>query len=100
MAHELILDPDFQLKPSDSEQSDLHKQVTLAAKNAFFDALRADMAAGKSEWALNVLEDIKQQLLSMLVEGGKIHRHVNEIIDMDLIRQEVAQNAFDLPKLV
>ena len=59
LAHELIMDPGFELKP---QKTGLEAQVHAMAKKAFFDKVREDMSTPGASmmWALGVLADVRQ----------------------------------------
>jgi hypothetical protein len=57
LAHELILNPDFELK---RKTDTFEAQVMMIAKKAFFDKIREDAAANKMSWLPNVVRDIRQ----------------------------------------
>jgi hypothetical protein len=59
LAHELVLDPEFELKPNKNDQS-FESQVRAIAKKAFFDKMRQDVAENKYDSLAAVLTDIKQ----------------------------------------
>lgn len=60
LAHELIMDPDFQLKPK--KRSPLEEQVRAMAMAAFWDDVRNEFAAGRFEYAGKLVGDAKQVL--------------------------------------
>ena len=59
IAHELVLDPDFQIKPP--QKSALEEQVTAMAKKAFFDAARTEFLQNKYLTYLpGLITDVKE----------------------------------------
>ncbi|KAJ3085810.1 hypothetical protein HK102_013808 [Quaeritorhiza haematococci] len=99
LAHELIMDPDFELRPS--IRSPLDERVRKMAKKAIFDIAREEFQKGVlGNYILSFIADIKQQLLAMVSDTGKIAEEINESLDIDLIRQQAQHNLFDLQKYV
>ncbi|KAI9207114.1 T-complex protein 11-domain-containing protein [Polychytrium aggregatum] len=99
LAHELILDPNFSLKPP--PRSALEEQVRTIAKKAFFDGARREFQRGQfSEYLPAFIADIKQQLLAMVSSGGRIAQEINEALDGDLIQQQINNNVFDIPRCI
>ncbi|KAJ3277222.1 hypothetical protein HK104_003544 [Borealophlyctis nickersoniae] len=98
LAHELVMDPDFQLKPA--ERSPLEEQVREMAKKAFFDSVRREFGEGKFEYVVGLIADAKQSLLSMVSDKGKIALEINEALDLDHIKQQIDNNAFDVVRCV
>lgn len=92
LAHELIMNPDFELKMN--EQS-LEGQIRLVAKKAFFDKIRQDMSQEKFDWVPGMIQDIRTQLLEMIPERSSIRVEVSEGLDDKLIHQQVEKQAFD-----
>jgi len=59
IAHELLLDRDFKLKPR--EKSEIEKLVEAEAKRAFYDIMREDIQNGESEkWIPSMAETVRQ----------------------------------------
>jgi len=94
LAHELIMDPDFQLKPK--TLSPLEERVKAVAQKVFWDNVRREFSEGNFDYAADLIADIKQQLLAMVSANGKIAAEVNEALDLDLIRQQVRNKTYDL----
>lgn len=58
LAHELVMNPDFQLQPS--KRSPLEESIRTAARKAFFDSIREDFAKGDySRFALGLIDEAK-----------------------------------------
>ncbi|KAJ3019403.1 hypothetical protein HKX48_002102 [Thoreauomyces humboldtii] len=97
LAHELVMDPDFKLNPA--KRSELEEQVRAMAKKAFFDAVRQEFAQGKmQEHVPAFMEQIRESLLAMVAEKGKFADNIKDVLDMDHIRQQVANGTFDVAK--
>ncbi|KAJ3040301.1 hypothetical protein HDV00_011181 [Rhizophlyctis rosea] len=86
LAHELLLDPDFTLKP---QRSPLEEQVRTMAKKAFFDVVNKEFEEGKWEYVIGLVGDIREQLLSMVSPTGKVGTELREVLDLELLRQQI-----------
>jgi len=95
LAHELILDPEFELKP---DKNSLEAQVKLMARRAFFDQARQFLASSKFDWAIEVLADMKQQLIEMVPASSPARKEIDGVIDLDLIKQQAENGKLDLQK--
>ncbi|TPX57192.1 hypothetical protein SpCBS45565_g08253 [Spizellomyces sp. 'palustris'] len=95
LAHELVMDPEFQLKPV--KRSELEEQVRTLAKKAFYDSVRQDFGEGKFSHHVPVfIAQIRDALLAMVSENGKFAENIKEVLDVEHIRQQLDNNAFDL----
>ncbi|KND03158.1 uncharacterized protein SPPG_09000 [Spizellomyces punctatus DAOM BR117] len=94
LAHELVMDPEFQLKPV--KRSELEEQVRTLAKKAFFDSVRQDFIEGKFSHHVPVfIAQIRDALLAMVSENGKFAENIKEVLDVEHIKQQLDNNAFD-----
>lgn len=97
IAHEMIMDPEFKMKRSDSNT--LEGKVAAMARKAFFDTIRDDFHNGKfTTHVPNLLKDIKEILLGMVPEKSKLVIEIQEVLDMDLIQQQIDKDSFDIEK--
>jgi hypothetical protein len=92
LAHELIMDPDFELKPN---KDSLEARIAAMAKKAFFDKVREENDS-KHLWATPVLADIREQLLGMVPETSKVHQEIGQILDMEHVDQQLKSGVFDM----
>ncbi|KAL1914530.1 uncharacterized protein VTP21DRAFT_8244 [Calcarisporiella thermophila] len=93
LAHRIALDPNFELSPP--PRSALEVYVRDVATQAFFDVAKEDFAQGRAERWVPVVGEIKQRLLEM-VPASATSREIEEILDVDLMRQQAAKGVFDL----
>lgn len=98
MAHELALDPDFELTPP--TLSPLEKQVKEMATKAFFDSIRAHISNENFTWVSGMVDSIRDALVSMLPEKGAVRARVQEVLDAQNIQQQVQHRIFDSPKFI
>ncbi|KAJ1558896.1 hypothetical protein HK096_008378 [Nowakowskiella sp. JEL0078] len=91
LAHELIMDPEFELKPK--KLSHIEERVTEMAKQAFFDSIRDGFTEKRHlDYLPGLLIDIRKQLLSIVNEGGKIAAEINQVLDIELLKQQLQHN--------
>ncbi|CAG8657283.1 16399_t:CDS:2 [Cetraspora pellucida] len=95
LAHEIIIDPDFELKPP--KISELEERVRNMATKAFFDSVRADFEQGRYErWVPELLSDVKQRLLDLVPPTSSLHSSINEVLDIDLITQQTKAGVYNI----
>ncbi|KAI8876855.1 Tcp11-domain-containing protein [Backusella circina FSU 941] len=99
LAHELIINPDFKLTLP-SPANELEKRVRLVAERAFYDKVMEDMKQGNPEALLSVFNDIQQRLLSLVRPSTAMHASIKDAIDIELIKQEIKNNSFDMNKMI
>ncbi|ORY50698.1 Tcp11-domain-containing protein [Rhizoclosmatium globosum] len=99
LAHELTLDPEFSLKKP--ELSELETQVRAMARKAFFEQVTQEFARGNyGTHVPEFLKDIKDQLMSMVSEKGKIAAEIQEALDMDFITHQIKNKTLNLPSIM
>lgn len=97
LAHELIMDPNFEMKRAD--ENTLEGQITKIAKQAFFDSMNQEFEKGNfKNHVPGLLEDIRNALVIMLPEKSKVGEQIKEVLDMELIVQQLDKNSFDIPQ--
>jgi hypothetical protein len=101
LAHEISINPDYKLErfvpPTDSMESRIQQQM----KRAFWDLLEEQLKTDPPNYnqALSIFEEMKTMLLSLLMpHNHSMRRRINEVLDVDLIRQQVQNDALDFPK--
>jgi len=97
LAHELIVNPDFELTP---QVNPLEQQIKVVMKKAFFDKIRESLEKSDYGWVPSIVSDIKGQLLSMLTAGGKISNEIRDAMDEELVHQQVTKAVFNAPNFV
>eukprot|EP00842_Homolaphlyctis_polyrhiza_P000700 jgi/Hompol1/1630/HPOL_005677-RA len=99
LAHELVLDPNFSLKPA--KRTVFEEQVSLIARRAFTDALREEIdARNYTHHVMGVLRTIKQNLLAMVTPESSVGREINSVFDFDLQLQQMSNGVFDLSQCI
>ncbi|NXC46672.1 T11L1 protein, partial [Penelope pileata] len=103
LAHEIVVNGDFQIKPAELPEHSLEKQVREIVHKAFWDCLEAQLKEDPPTYdhAIKLLGEIKENLLSFLLPGHtRLRNQITEVLDLDLIKQEAENGALDISKLV
>ncbi|NXU84188.1 T11L1 protein, partial [Xiphorhynchus elegans] len=103
LAHEIVVNGDFQIKPAELPEHSLEKQVRDIVHKAFWDCLEAQLKEDPPTYdhAIKLLGEIKENLLSFLLPGHtRLRNQITEVLDLDLIKQEAENGALDISKLV
>ncbi|KAK1161731.1 T-complex protein 11-like protein 1 [Acipenser oxyrinchus oxyrinchus] len=103
LAHEIVVSGGFQLKPSDPAEGSLEKRVQDIVHKAFWDCLEAQLGEDPPTYdhAIKLLGEIKETLLSFLLPGhSRLRNKINEVVDLELIKQEAENGALDINKVV
>ncbi|KAL8606787.1 hypothetical protein ACOMHN_049616 [Nucella lapillus] len=99
LAHEIAVNNDFQLEKLQPEHNSVHKQVREVMHKAFWDALEAKLGEDPPDFshALVLIEEVKEALLMLLLpQHVRLRAQIMEVLDMDLIRQKMENEAFDI----
>ncbi|XP_004623987.1 T-complex protein 11-like protein 2 isoform X2 [Octodon degus] len=102
LAHEIAVNDNFQLKQEDLPEHSLAGRVKSIVHQAFWDVLESELSAEPPEYehAIRLFEEIREILLSFLTPGGnRLRTQICEVLDTDLIRQQAAHGAVDVPGL-
>ncbi|XP_072322389.1 T-complex protein 11-like protein 1 isoform X2 [Scyliorhinus torazame] len=102
LAHEIVVDESFIIKQRDLPESSFEKTLEVIMKKAFWDSLRAQLNEDPPVYdhAIKLLGEIKESLLSFLLPGHtRLRNQINEVLDLELIKQEAENGALHIPKL-
>ncbi|XP_078077076.1 T-complex protein 11-like protein 1 [Mustelus asterias] len=102
LAHEIVVDESFMIKQRDLPASSFEKTLEDIMKKAFWDSLRAQLNEDPPVYdhAIKLLGEIKESLLSFLLPGHtRLRNQINEVLDLELIKQEAENGALHIPKL-
>ncbi|XP_067860928.1 T-complex protein 11-like protein 2 isoform X2 [Heptranchias perlo] len=102
LAHEIVMNSNFQMKPIDLPPQSLQRRVKEIVHKAFWDCLEAQLNKDPPEYnhALLLLGEIKEILLSFLIPGqNRLRNQISEVLDLDLIQQQAEHNAIDIHRL-
>lgn len=98
LAHEIAVDNEFTIEKVNAPENSLEKQVKEIMHKAFWDLLEESLGSDPPEYdhALILLKEVKENLLEILPTQGKMKAHINEVLDIDLIRQKAENDALDV----
>ncbi|XP_007530165.3 T-complex protein 11-like protein 1 isoform X1 [Erinaceus europaeus] len=102
LAHEIIVNEDFQIKPAELPEDSLNKRVKDIIHKAFWDCLSVQLSEDPPTYdqAIILVGEIKETLLSFLLPGHtRLRNQITEVLDLDLIKQEAENGALDISKL-
>ncbi|XP_068116085.1 T-complex protein 11-like protein 1 [Hyperolius riggenbachi] len=102
LAHEIVVNGGFQIKPMELPQGSLERTVRDIVHKAFWDCLEAQFSEDPPVYdhAIILLGEIKEALFSFLLPGHtRLRNQINEVLDLELIKQEAENGALDIPKL-
>ncbi|NXF50495.1 TCP11 protein, partial [Oceanites oceanicus] len=99
IAHQIVLDSDFKLQVASFSPKSLENQVKETLHKAFWDSLEEQLSASPPDYtrAIQLLQEIKEALLSLLLpRHNQLRSQIEEVLDMELIRQEAEHGALDI----
>uniref|UniRef100_A0A8C2NLB6 T-complex protein 11-like protein 1 n=1 Tax=Capra hircus TaxID=9925 RepID=A0A8C2NLB6_CAPHI len=102
LAHEIVINGDFQIKPVELPEDSLEKRVKDIVHKAFWDCLSVQLSEVPPTYdrAIKLVGEIKETLLSFLLPGHtRLRIQITEVLDLDLIKQEAENGALDISKL-
>ncbi|XP_051173039.1 T-complex protein 11-like protein 1 isoform X2 [Leptopilina boulardi] len=98
LAHEIAVDKNFKLEKLESDDNALHKQVKEIIHKAFWTLLEEQLAEEPPNYtqALILLKEIKETLDELVLpHHKKIRDNINEVLDVDLIKQQAENGVLD-----
>ncbi|NXC19875.1 TCP11 protein, partial [Corythaeola cristata] len=99
IAHEIVLNGDFKLEAASFSPKSLENRVKETLHKAFWDSLEEQLSANPSDYtqAIQLLQEIKETLLSLLLpRHNQLRSQIEEVLDMELIRQEAEHGALNI----
>ncbi|XP_064599145.1 T-complex protein 11-like protein 1 [Liolophura sinensis] len=99
LAHEIAVDNDFKLEKYEPQAQSVEKRVHDIMHQAFWDLLQEQLNADPPDYtpALNLLGEVKEKLLSLLLpQHVRLRAQIEEVLDMELIKQKMEKDAFDI----
>ncbi|XP_015265213.1 PREDICTED: T-complex protein 11-like protein 1 [Gekko japonicus] len=102
LAHEIVVNGGFQIKPAELPENSLEKKVRDIVHKAFWDCLEAQLKEDPPSYdhAIKLVGEIKEALLSFLLPGHtRLRNQITEALDLELIKQEAENGALDITKL-
>jgi len=101
MAHELVMNEGLELNMPQSDT--LYGHVKQIVHRAFWDSVREGLRGTPPDFehSIRLLAEIKGILLELIPAGApNASKKVEEVLDMDLIKQQIEQEAFNLRGVV
>ena len=98
LAHEISVNQNFKLEKLGYEENSLEKQIHDTVHKAFWNSLREDFEKDPIEYkhALIIIGEAKQGLLSLLLPNHvKFREQIENVIDLELIKQQMDKNVFN-----
>ncbi|XP_063800552.1 T-complex protein 11-like protein 1 isoform X2 [Pseudophryne corroboree] len=102
LAHEIVVNKGFQIKPMEFPQGSLERTVRDIVHKAFWDCLETQFSEDPPVYdhMIILLREVKETLFSFLLPGHtRLRNQINEVLDLDLIKQEAENGVLDIPKL-
>lgn len=102
LAHEIVVNGDFRIKPVELPEDSLEKKVKEIVHKAFWDSLSVQLSDDPPSYdhAIKLVGEIKETLLSFLLPGHtRLRNQITEVLDLDLIKQQAENGALDISKL-
>uniref|UniRef100_A0A9J7XV51 T-complex 11, testis-specific-like 1 n=2 Tax=Cyprinus carpio TaxID=7962 RepID=A0A9J7XV51_CYPCA len=102
LAHEIVMNSAFQVKPYEPGEGSLEKQVKEIMHKAFWDCLESQLNDDPPSYshAVTLVGEIKETLLSFLLPGqSRLRGQIEEALDLSLIQQEAENRALDINKV-
>ncbi|XP_056137676.1 T-complex protein 11-like protein 1 [Lampris incognitus] len=102
LAHEIMVNQEFQVKPTELPEGSLERRVKEILHKAFWDCLETQMNEDPPSYnhAIKLLAEIKETLLSFLLLGhGRLRARIEEVLDLHLIQQQAEHRVLDISQL-
>ncbi|XP_038065266.1 T-complex protein 11-like protein 1 [Patiria miniata] len=99
LAHEIVVDGNFRLKPQDLPDNSIEKQVRDIMHKAFWDSLKEQLEGDPPSYdhAIILLGEVKEFLGSLLLpQQERLRTQIDEVIDLPLIQQQAEHDALDV----
>ncbi|XP_072311199.1 T-complex protein 11-like protein 2 [Eucyclogobius newberryi] len=102
LAHEIIVNPNFHFEANSTPQDSIFQLVKENLHKAFWDILEAELNDDPPAYgqAIMLLGEIRETMLSFLNPGAnRMRTQIMEVLDIDLIRQQAANDVIDIQGL-
>lgn len=102
LAHEIVVNQAFQLKPAELPEGSLECRVKEIMQKAFWDCLESELNENPPSYdhAIKLLAEIKETLMSFLLPGhGRLQSRIEEVLDLPLIQQQAEKGALNIGQL-
>nr|CAD7460901.1 unnamed protein product [Timema tahoe] len=98
LVHEIAVDRNFKLEKFEPPPDSIQKQVKDTMQTVFWEILAEQLNADPPSYdqAMVLLAEIKESLLRLLLpQHTKLKQEINEILDVDLIKQQTKAGILD-----
>ncbi|KAK1887600.1 T-complex protein 11-like protein 1 [Dissostichus eleginoides] len=102
LAHEIIVNSEFQVKPAAPPEGSLEHKVKEIVHKAFWECLEAQLTEEPQTYGhlIKLLEEIKETLLSFVMPlNVRLLTQIEEVLDLPLIQQQAEKGAVDIGQL-
>ncbi|XP_010770814.1 T-complex protein 11-like protein 1 isoform X2 [Notothenia coriiceps] len=102
LAHEIIFNSDFQVKPAAPPEGSLEHKVKEIMHKAFWECLEAQLTDEPQTYGhlIKLLAEIKETLLSFVMPlNVRLRTQIEEVLDLPLIQQQAEKGAVDIGQL-
>ncbi|KAK5902782.1 hypothetical protein CesoFtcFv8_008007 [Champsocephalus esox] len=102
LAHEIIVNSDFQVKPAAPPEGSLEHKVKEIMHKAFWECLEAQLTDEPQTYGhlMKLLAEIKETLLSFVMPlNVRLRTQIEEVLDLPLIQQQAEKGAVDIGQL-
>ncbi|TSQ92653.1 T-complex protein 11-like protein 1 [Bagarius yarrelli] len=99
LAHEIVVNGGFQIKPAEPAEGSLEKRVKEIMHKAFWHHLETQLNEDPPvyEHAITLVGEIKETLLSFLMPyQGRLKGQIEEALDLSLIQQQAENEALNI----
>ncbi|XP_071792101.1 T-complex protein 11-like protein 1 isoform X1 [Asterias amurensis] len=99
LAHEIVVDGNFKLKPKDLPENSIEKQCRDIVHKAFWDTLRQQLEDDPPTYdhSITLLGEVKELLVSILLpHHDRLRTQIEEGIDLPLIQQQAEHGILDV----
>ncbi|ESO89190.1 hypothetical protein LOTGIDRAFT_106210, partial [Lottia gigantea] len=99
LAHEIVVDNNFEIEKPQLEKNSLEKVVTDIAHKAFWDLLEEKLNEEPPDYknALVLIQEIKETLSMILPpQCERLKKQMDEVLDLELIKQKMEHEVFDM----
>uniref|UniRef100_H3CCZ2 T-complex 11, testis-specific-like 1 n=1 Tax=Tetraodon nigroviridis TaxID=99883 RepID=H3CCZ2_TETNG len=99
LAHEILVNPDFRLKPAELPEGCLERKVKEIMHKTFWDCLEAQLNEDPPAYGhvIKLVAEIKEALLSFLpVDRSQLGSRIEEALDLPLIQQQAENGVLDI----
>jgi len=101
LAHEMIMNDNFQLKSINDASNSLEKRIHDVMHKAFWDVLEEEIKSEPPQFkhAFDLLIEMKTLILEMLPKSkgaDSMRKEIEEVLDAELLKQQIDHDAFDI----